>query len=391
MPKTDQAIVNRILELAKLGNNGRQIHTLLLSEGIKIGERTIYNILNKEKNEQNTSFVSAASADENANEFTNTNRSSKRESTFFDELDKIIQENKEEKKTLEVPSNYNKYDLDIDDPFPIKEHVLPIVQNPTITPTPIMQNCSEDQKQFMEIFTNSIRQEVNDGVAKLHKVLAEAPANSENELKKVIKELKNSVKGTVLKASDIKLKEEDMDRLLNETPQEKKIRTSLIFKIRNYVKCFADHETIQYIIGKDPEKFSIKLNSYTIAELKVLYDEIQMGINQSKDWENFMDALHTIIRFIELIGALAFDVNMSGIEKEILSEIDEYDLKQIACELSISRYITPYHRVAIKIVISVLDRLFGNPDDKTGNGLKLKAQLCWTYIKGSLKRYRLAK
>ena len=66
------------------------------------------------------------------------------------------------------------------------------------------------------------------------------------------------------------------------TEDEKRLRRDMIIKIRNYIDCFSDNEIIQSMCG-NVTLFKQKLYEKDLAALIIIYEEIQIGINQSKD------------------------------------------------------------------------------------------------------------
>ena len=69
------------------------------------------------------------------------------------------------------------------------------------------------------------------------------------------------------------------------TEQEKRLRRDMIIKIRNYIDCFSDNEIIQSMCG-NPILFKQKLYEKDLAGLTVIYEEIQIGINQTRILKN---------------------------------------------------------------------------------------------------------
>jgi len=68
--------------------------------------------------------------------------------------------------------------------------------------------------------------------------------------------------------------------------------------------------------------------------LKFIYEEIQIGLNQSKDYENFMQLFSTSLKVLEFLGNILLGLNLTGLQAEVLEDIDEFSLRQLACELS---------------------------------------------------------
>ena len=156
------------------------------------------------------------------------------------------------------------------------------------------------------------------------------------------------------------------------TEQEKRFRRDLIIKIRNYLDCFSDHEIIQNICGDNPILFKQKLYEKDIATLNIIYEEIQIGINQSKDYEQFMYMFSTSLKAAEFISSLMLGLNITGLKDDILEEISEFDLRQLACELSVSRYVSPKMRLMLIAVRALLKKILSNDLLSKHDNLKLK-------------------
>ena len=88
----------------------------------------------------------------------------------------------------------------------------------------------------------------------------------------------------------------------------------------------------------NPLLFKQKLYEKDLAGFTVIYEEIQIGINQSKDFLQFMYIFSSTIQITELVTSLLLGLNITGLKDELLNEISEFDLRQLACELSLNRY-----------------------------------------------------
>ena len=88
------------------------------------------------------------------------------------------------------------------------------------------------------------------------------------------------------------------------TESEKRIRRDMIIKIQNYIDCFSDNEIIQSICGNSV-LFKQRLYEKDLASLTIIYEEIQIGINQSKDFEQFMYMFHQVYRSPSLSRAFS--------------------------------------------------------------------------------------
>ena len=162
------------------------------------------------------------------------------------------------------------------------------------------------------------------------------------------------------------------------TEDEKRMRRDMIIKIRNYIDCFANHEIIEGICGSDPVGFKHSLYSKDIKTLTIIYEEIQIGLNSSKDYEQFMNMFSTSIKCIEFVSSISLGIQITGLQNEILDEIDEFDLRQLACELSLSRYISPQKRVMLIAVKVLLRKILATDLISAHKELKVKL---FTYYK----------
>ena len=73
--------------------------------------------------------------------------------------------------------------------------------------------------------------------------------------------------------------------------------------------------------------------------MTIIYEEVQIGLNSSKDYEQFMNMFSTYIKCIEFVSSISLGIKITGLQDEMLKEIDEFDLRQLAYELSLSKYI----------------------------------------------------
>ena len=63
--------------------------------------------------------------------------------------------------------------------------------------------------------------------------------------------------------------------------------------------------------------------------LIVIYEEVQIGINQSKDFEQFMYMFSSTLQVTEFVSSLLLGLNITGLKDELLNEISEFDLRQL--------------------------------------------------------------
>ena len=107
------------------------------------------------------------------------------------------------------------------------------------------------------------------------------------------------------------------------------------------------------VCGSDPVAFKHSLYNKDIRTLIIIYEKIQIGLNSSKDYEQFMNVFSTSIKCIEFVSSISLGNKIIGFQDEIQDEIDEFDLRQLTCELSLS-YITPQKRamlIAVKVLL----------------------------------------
>ena len=170
------------------------------------------------------------------------------------------------------------------------------------------------------------------------------------------------------------------------TEQEKNIRRDLIVKIRNYVDCFTGYEIIDEICG-DKTLFKQSLYEKDTQTLNAIYEEIQIGLNQSKDYEQFMQLFSTSLKAMEFISNILLGLNLTGLRDDVLNEIDEFDLRQLACELSLSRYISPQKRIMLITLNTVLKKILTSSNlININNDFKVKLYSYYQKINSYLKR-----
>ena len=160
------------------------------------------------------------------------------------------------------------------------------------------------------------------------------------------------------------------------TESEKRLRRDMIIKIRNYIDCFSDNEIIQSICG-NPVLFKQRLYEKDLASLTIIYEEIQIGINQSKDFEQFMYMFSSGLQIAEFVSSILLGMNITGLKDDLLTEISEFDLRQLACELSLSRYISPQKRIMLITLKVLLKKILSN--DLLGKHKDLKVKLLGFY------------
>ena len=90
------------------------------------------------------------------------------------------------------------------------------------------------------------------------------------------------------------------------TESEKRLRRDMIIKIRNYIDCFSDNEIIQTMCG-NVTLFKQKLYEKDLAALTIIYEEIMIGINQSKDFEQFMYLFSSTLQITEFVSSISWE------------------------------------------------------------------------------------
>lgn len=171
------------------------------------------------------------------------------------------------------------------------------------------------------------------------------------------------------------------------TEQEKRTRKDLIVKIRNYIDCFNGYEIIDEICGNDYTGFKQSLYEKDTQTLNNIYEEIRIGINQSKDYEQFMHMFSTGLKSAKFISNILLGINLTGLRDEVLEEIDEFDLRQLACGLSLSRYISPQKRIMLITLNSLLKKMLANGNlININNDLKNKLYGYYKTINAYIKR-----
>jgi len=335
--KISKEVRQRIYELNEESKTVREILGILKSEGIKISDKSIYNILKeKTKNQSLTSF------DESFNE------------SFGD--------------------NNTTPTLTIDNGKMEKEDVL-ILPTSTFTNENDMnpqKNINLENLQKEDLYS-LINQGVKEGTEQVLSMLNKDISESNDKLDEIIKETKKKTSKPLPVNKLPQINPFNTDGL---TEEEKRLRRDMIIKIRNYVDCFSDNEIILSMCG-NPVLFKQKLYEKDLASLTVIYEEIQIGINQSKDFEQFMYLFSSTLQITEFVSSILLGMNITGLKDELLNEISEFDLMQLSCELSLSRYISPQKRIMLITLKVLLKKILSN--DLLGKHKDLKLKLAGYY------------
>jgi hypothetical protein len=253
----------------------------------------------------------------------------------------------------------------------------------------------EEFKSFIE----DDQEEQNTEVLKPEEQNTEIPKPIVPEVKPIpslplptIEEFKNVVKESTLELMNKIQESPALDKLIQQTKtkplkpikydrvnpfptdelseQEKRIRLDLLRVIRCYIKEFEDEEVIHELTSGNPTVFRQKLCEKDIKQSNLILEEIQIGLQSNNEYENFMKVLHMSIRCLEFITKGLIGTDKLGLYEEILNEISLKDLKMLACELSVSRIITPQRKL-IFVTISVLMRKIMESDVVKDPKLKL--------------------
>ena len=140
------------------------------------------------------------------------------------------------------------------------------------------------QKDIYSLINQGVKEGTEQVTSMLNKDIVEEIKSSNDKLDEIINETKKKVNKPLSMNKFPHIKAFNTDGM---TEQEKRLRRDMIIKIRNYIDCFSDNEIIQSMCG-NPVLFKQKLYEKDLAGLTVIYEEILIGINQSKDFEQFM-------------------------------------------------------------------------------------------------------
>ena len=229
--KISKEVRQRIYELNKENHPVREILSILKSEGVKISDKSIYNII--KENAKNQSFVSIEVDDEGS-----FNESFGEDYKTDDNiLPTLTREENNEGKDNNVITHEGKDDLQ-------DKETLSLISI-------INQGVKEGTEQF---------------ISKLNKDISE----SNNKLDEIIMETKKKVnkpmsvnKNLLSLPQIIPFNTDDM------TESEKRLRRDMIIKIRNYIDCFSNNEVIQSMCG-NPILFKQKFYEKDLASLTMI-------------------------------------------------------------------------------------------------------------------------
>ena len=343
--KISKEVRQRIHVLHGQGSSVKDILSILRQEHVTVSEKTIYRILkeNNEDNVNNKTFASIPEADF--------------DESFSSLEEDLKQDKKEEEMTIETKkNNINKEDNES------------------------VEELKTDLQETIDIIKNAVKEETQKVLSTLNHDISEG----NDKLDQIIKAAKKNVnKPTNMSKTNTRTVMYNTDGM---TEQEKNIRRDLIVKIRNYVDCFTGYEIIDEICG-DKTLFKQSLYEKDTQTLNAIYEEIQIGLNQSKDYEQFIQLFSTSLKAMEFVSNILLGLNLTGLRDDVLSEIDEFDLRQLACELSLSRYISPQKRIMLITLNAVLKKILSSSNLLNLN-TEIKAKLYDYYkkINSYLKR-----
>ena len=89
----------------------------------------------------------------------------------------------------------------------------------------------------------------------------------------------------------------------------------------------------------------------SLDQLKVCLEDIRITISLKSNNSNFQAISSVAIKGIEIIGTNYLKYDISGLEESLRNDPDfQLDLKIIACELDLSKYLNPKSQLFIKLV-----------------------------------------
>ena len=177
----------------------------------------------------------------------------------------------------------------------------------------------QDNNINLESLQNLINVGIKEGTEQVLSMLNKDISESNDKLDEIIKETKKKTSKPLPVNKLPQINPFNTDGL---TEEEKRLRRDMIIKIRNYVDCFSDNEIIQSMCG-NPVLFKQKLYEKDLAALTVIYEEIMIGINQSKDFEQFMYLFSSTLQITEFVSSILLGMNITGLKDELLNEISE--------------------------------------------------------------------
>ena len=152
------------------------------------------------------------------------------------------------------------------------------------------ERLSNEIQILQGAINKEVREGIQEGLQQVFTVFNKDIAESNDKLDKMLKETKKKINKPMNMNKGTTIEIFNADGL---TEEEKRIRRDLIIKIPNYIDCLVDNEIIEGICGSNPRSFKHSLYGKDIKTLTVIYEEIQIGLNSSKDYEQFMNMFST--------------------------------------------------------------------------------------------------
>lgn len=306
--KISDEIRRRVLELNETKISRKEIKEILLKEGHEISESSIGRIirgetsLNTSINNDETNFASFE------NMFVNIQKQPKYDDDDFEEENEEEKIQKENQEAMNLVKQVAQEEI---------EKLAPIVQN-------FNQELERNNKEMDELIEKT-------------KVKPKAIKNIQS--RKPVESLFTT----------------------NLQPQEQKIRRDIIINIRNLVDMFYDYSETKAIIedicGTDIGEFKHSLYGMSLEQLNNIHEEIQIGLNQSQDYPTFMKMFTMTVCTAEFIANLMLGLQITGLMDDFRNEISEFDLRMMAAELSVSRWIKPHHKFLLVTLVVIMKRI----------------------------------
>ena len=215
--KISKEICQRIYDLSGEGKPTKEIHAILKPEGIKISDKSVYNILKKK-----TTGTSLTSIEEEGFSLNNPVNNS------FDESFSDNDTHKERENT--------------------KYSFFNPITKPINTLVPTDNEEEEKEIQIPKTLISLINQGVKEGTEQVKSMLSPQKTN-DDYLDELINKTKRSWKEPNKPMPINKLPNIIPFNTDGMTESEKRLRRDMIIKIRNYIDCFSDNEIIQSICG----------------------------------------------------------------------------------------------------------------------------------------------
>ena len=164
-------------------------------------------------------------------------------------------------------------------------------------------NPQEDNTNLQDNLISLINKGVKKGTEQIISKLNKDISENTDKLDEIINETEKKVNKPLPMNKLPQINVFNTDGMIE---SEKRLRRDMIIKIRNYIDCFSDNEAIQPLFNRcgNPVLFKQKLYEKDLAGLTVIYEEIQIGINQSKDFEQFIYMFSSAIQITEFVSSL---------------------------------------------------------------------------------------